>query len=745
MPNNSLQKKLIKFSLVCGCLPLALLQILNASYGSQSLRETSEAAEAALATATTERLAALRDTVRQAVENYAQGIKVDLKILATSPHTSAALSDFNAAYGTFLEQAGGLEKHRERWHDDLARYYSIQFGPEYQRQNLNGASPDSDWLNALDPVGLALQHAFIADNSHPLGEKHMLDTPGVESDYAKAHTIYQPAFRNLVKHSGYYDVFLVNLEGVIVYSVFKELDYATSMSSGAHRNSGLAEASMAALTLAPGDITTSEFACYSPSYEAPAAFAATPVFDGDTRIGAIVAQLPIDRISQVANMLSGLGETGEAYLVGQDHLMRSDAQKDLENHSVARSFRAPSTGRVDTTQVERALGGEVFTVEAENYRNTSVVGAYGPVKFFERRFALCVEQDLTEANAAAVAVTEAGETRLAGFLWLCGILCALASIGVAIAGVCLARRLATPAREGAAILEAVAKGDLRQRIKVAGNDELARMGTSLNTALDAIGALVASAQTGVADINAGARDVFSTSNSLAGTAQRTSASLQQMRAMLQEIEDLSSNCGNRSAEANRLAQTAQESVATGRKHTQEMAAAMTEAQEAAASVGKSLATIEKIAFQTNLLALNAAVEAARAGEAGKGFAVVADEVRSLAHRCTAAARETSARIKESTERTDAGAAAAKLVQQSFVNILESSEQVANLNAEVLDLIQQTNTNLVSANAAASEIDQLIQQNASASEQLTTSAASSRERAQTIEQSLTGFQVDNGTD
>jgi methyl-accepting chemotaxis protein len=744
LPNNSLQKKLIAFSLICGCLPLALLQILNTNHGSQSLCETSEAAEAALATATTERVTALRDTVRHAVEDYAQGVQVDLQILAAAPYTSAGLRDFTAAYGTYLEQAGGIEANRERWRNDLASYYSSQFGQEYQRQNPNGASPDSNWLNGLEPIGLALQHAFIAANAHPLGEKHLLDVPGIESDYKKAHAIYQPAFRVLVEQAGYYDVFLVDLEGNIVYSVFKELDYATSMSSGVHRNSGLAEASMAALTIGKGDITTSDFATYSPSYEAPAAFAATPVFDGDTRVGAVVVQLPLDSISQVTGMLSGLGETGEAYLVGQDHLMRSDAKQDLEHHSVVQSFRAPSTGRVDTAQVDRALGGELFTAVAENYHNTAVIGAYCPVKFFERSFALCVEQEEFEANATAVALKKAGEARLSSFLWLSWILCILFSVGVAITGVWIARRLSTPAREGAVLLEAVAKGDLRQRLKVAGNDEIARMGTSLNTALDAIGDLVATAQTGVADINAGARDVFSTSNSLADTASRTAASLQQMRAMLQEIEELSSNCGNRSAEANRLSQTAKESVANGRKHTQEMATAMTEAQEAATSVAKTLETIDTIAFQTNLLALNAAVEAARAGEAGKGFAVVADEVRSLAHRCTAAARETSERINESTERTNAGAAAAQLVQESFVNILESSEQVANLNAEVLDLIQQTNSNLVTANAAASEIDQLTQQNASAAEELTASAASSRERAQAIEQSLTGFQVNGGT-
>jgi len=744
MSKNSLQRKLITFSLVCGCLPLALLQILNANNGSQSLRETSEAADSALATAATERVTALRDTVRHAVEDYANGVNVDLQILAAAPYTSAALEVFTKTFAKHLEQVGGAEGNTEKWRSELGAYYSSQFGAQYREQNPQADSPDGTWLAGLEPTGLALQHAFIAANKHPLGEKHLLDMPLAETDYGKAHVTYQPAFRGLVEQAGYYDVFLVDLDGYIVYSVFKELDYATSMRTGVFNKTGLAQVSMAALTIPRGEITTTDFACYAPSYEAPAAFAATPVFKGEERIGAIVVQLPLDRISQVTGMLSGLGETGEAYLVGPDNLMRSDAKQDLDFHSVAASFANPSKGRVDTEAVQRALGGEVFAATTTNYSDTKVVGAYTPVQFFERKFALCVEQNHSEASAAAVALTQAGEERLSSFLWLCGSLLVLVSIGVAVAGVWLAKRLSTPARDGAMILEAVAEGDLRKRIVVKGNDELARMGASLNTALDSIGALVASAQRGVADINSGASDVFSTSNSLAECASLTAASLQQMRAMLQELEDLSSNCGDRSAEANRLAQNSQESVAIGRKHTDEMAAAMHEAQEAAGSVGKILETIDNIAFQTNLLALNAAVEAARAGEAGKGFAVVADEVRSLAHRCTVAARETSERINESTERTNAGAAAAKLVQESFENILSSSEQVANLNAEVLDLIQQANTNLVSANSAASEIDQLTQQNASAAEELTASAASSRSRAQTIAESLTGFQVNSET-
>lgn len=742
MSKNSLQRKLIAFSLVCGCLPLALLQFLSANNGSQSLRETSAAAEFALATAATERVTALRDTVRHAVEDYAKRVNVDLQILAAAPYTSAALEAFTDTFARHLEQIGGAAGNTEKWRAELGTYYSEQFGEQYREHNPQSDSPDGTWLAGLEPTGLALQHAFIAANQHPLGEKHLLDMPLAESDYGKAHATYQPAFRSFVAQAGYYDVFLVDLDGNIVYSVFKELDYATSMRTGVLKTTGLAKASMTALTLPRGDITTTDFACYPPSYDAPAAFAATPVFKGDQRLGAIVVQLPLDRISQVTSMLSGLGATGEAYLVGPDHLMRSDAKQDLDGHSVAASFANPTKGRVDTEAVERALGGEVFTSTTTNYSNTKVVGAYSPVQFFERKFALCVEQNHSEAGAAAAALTKAGEERLSSFLWLCGTLLVLVSIAVAIAGVCLAKHLATPARDGAAILESVAKGDLRQRIKVKGNDELARMGESLNTALTSIGELVASAQRGVADINAGAGDVFSTSNSLAETASLTAASLEQMRAMLQELEDLSTNCGDRSAEANRLAQTSQDSVAIGRKHTDEMAAAMHEAQEAAGSVGKILETIDTIAFQTNLLALNAAVEAARAGESGKGFAVVADEVRSLAHRCTIAARKTSERINESTERTNAGAAAAKLVQESFANILTSSEQVANLNAEVLDLIQQANSNLVSANAAASEIDQLTQQNASAAEELTASAASSRSRAQTIADSLTGFQVDH---
>jgi methyl-accepting chemotaxis protein len=118
-----------------------------------------------------------------------------------------------------------------------------------------------------------------------------------------------------------------------------------------------------------------DYARYAPSYEAPAGFIASPIFDGGEKIGVAIFQMPIDRLNTIMGERAGLGRTGETYLVGPDELMRSDSYLDPENHSVVASFKRPATGKVSTAAAKAALAGNTGAEVIMDYNGHPVLSA----------------------------------------------------------------------------------------------------------------------------------------------------------------------------------------------------------------------------------------------------------------------------------------------------------------------------------------------------------------------------------
>ena len=229
-------------------------------------------------------------------------------------------------------------------------------------------------------------------------------------------------------------------------------------------------------------------------------------------------------------------------------------------------------------------------------------------------------------------------------------------------------------------------------------------------------------------------------NTQAGNLEETSAALEEIGSMLRRNADNAMLTSQTTAQTLKL-------IGEGSKSVNKMSAAMGEINESAEKIGHIIDTIEGIAFQTNLLALNAAVEAARAGDAGSGFAVVAEEVRRLAQRSAEAARDTSSLIEGMVVRVRNGFDIAVLLDSSFKDIDTGAKDVGRLIDEITTATDEQANGLSQINIAMSEIDNVTQNNAASAEEIAAGSSQISDQARNIQEyvdrlaSLMGRQID----
>ena len=197
-----------------------------------------------------------------------------------------------------------------------------------------------------------------------------------------------------VKATGYYDFFVINNDGLVVHSQAREADYNTNLLTGPYRDSGLARAFSKARQ---GHTVFEDFSPYAPSNDEPAAFLAAPILSGGQQTGVVALQVSMEKLQAIMDDRTGLGQTGEVYLVGPDKLMRSVSYLDPQHHSVQASFANPSTGQVDTEASRKALAGQSGEGVIIDYNGNPVLSVYSPFKIGSSNWAIIAEQDVAEA------------------------------------------------------------------------------------------------------------------------------------------------------------------------------------------------------------------------------------------------------------------------------------------------------------------------------------------------------------
>lgn len=243
-----------------------------------------------------------------------------------------------------------------------------------------------------------LQDWYIGKNPNPAGQKEKLDSAPDGSVYSGVHAAYHPFFRKLLQDRGYYDIFLFDPAGNVVYSVYKELDFATNVVNGQWSGTDLAAVFTGAKAGAQaGAVAFKDFAPYAPSNNVPAGFVATPIRSASGEmLGVIAFQMPVDRLNTVLGSRTGLGETGHSYAVGEDNLMRSSTPLS----------EVPTllTQKVDTASVDVAFGEGTGALRSVDYNGREVFSAVGKVDALGNTWAVVVEQSAEEVLAPVTAL-----------------------------------------------------------------------------------------------------------------------------------------------------------------------------------------------------------------------------------------------------------------------------------------------------------------------------------------------------
>lgn len=275
--------------------------------------------------------------------------------------------------------------------------------------------------------------------------------------------------------------------------------------------------------------------------------------------------------------------------------------------------------------------------------------------------------------------------------------------------------------EQARIVQTVADGDLTINIKPKSNEDL--MGNSLEKLVTRNHHALVNIRDAAYQVMTSASQVASASEALAQGSTEQASAIEEITASIDDITVKTKQNAVEAENAAKLMGNALEDVKVGNQQMNDMIKAMTEINAASESISKIIKVIDDIAFQTNILALNAAVEAARAGDAGMGFAVVAEEVRNLAAKSAAAAAETADMIEDSIRKVHSGSEIAEKTAKALELISEVVNESEQIVSGIADSSNYQATAISQIDQAVEQVSQVVQSNSSTSEEC---AAASKE-------------------
>lgn len=625
-----------------------------------------------------EKVISITESHGDALDNYMRTIEEDLAIQSESPMILKALREFDAAF----------------------KALPAENKTEYQ------------------------QKLYITDNANEAGKKHLLDVAADGSTYADAHKAYHPWIRSLLEAREYYDIFLFNKEGDVVYTVFKELDFASNVENGQWKDTDLGNLFRDLKAKPTKDrIAFYDFKPYAPSNNVPAAFMGAPILNEAGEFeGAIAFQMPIGRINSMMLVDDKVSKTAEIHIVGADKLLRNDPNlEDKEDPILKEKFEMPA--------VDKALNGEEGIERGIDEDGFDVFTAYQSVDVLGTKWAIVTAVEYSEIMAATYAMQRNIIISVIVIL-----------LGIAVISFFFARSLTSPINRMVGVMGSLANKDYSVDVpSQTRGDEIGEMGRAVQffkenglavqrmeaeqeelkreaeiqkrEAMNQLADSFDERTSGIINaLGAAATEMNATAGQMTGASKNTSHAAQIVSAAATEAdsnvqtvaaaaEELTASSSEIARQISSVAQKASRASQAAESTSREV----NELNSLADSIGEVVGAIKDIADQTNLLALNATIEAARAGEAGKGFAVVADEVKKLA-------METAQKTEEIDDRVVKIQRAIRSSVEAVARIIDDVKQIDEATTTVASAVEEQN-------AATSEIGRNVSEASTGTQQV----------------------------
>jgi methyl-accepting chemotaxis protein len=305
------------------------------------------------------------------------------------------------------------------------------------------------------------------------------------------------------------------------------------------------------------------------------------------------------------------------------------------------------------------------------------------------------------------------------------------------------RSITGPLRDAVGVARRVASGDLTSRIEPSGSDEAADLLAALRDMNDGLGRMVSQIRSGAESIAVGAGQVAAGNQQLSSRTEEHASSLEETASTLEEFTTTVRQNAEHAKQASALAGSASATAQKGGEVVTRVVTTFEEVTTSSKRIADIIGVIDGISFQTNILALNAAVEAARAGEQGRGFAVVASEVRSLAQRSAESAKEIRGLIENSVSRVESGARLVEQAGRTMDELVASVKKVAEIMTEIAAASHEQSSGIEQINRAITQMDTVVQMNASLVEEATAAATSMASQATGLAHAVAQFRVEDG--